>query len=141
TALIAALQESQPSFAGDVDANQLDLRLVSSVVIGERLRIKPTESVNVYIASLVVSALLLQPLPQELYVARLLEDLVKLAKASLDDASKQLRDRRPWPTKAQVEIAGADVAAVAKSAKSAFEALFDVVTSNANADREELEVL
>lgn len=138
-ALIAAIQDSQPSFAADVDANQLDLRLVSSVVIGERLRADPTDSVNVYLASLVIAALLLQPLPQQLYVARLLEDLVKLAKASLGDASKQARERRAWPNKA--DIAGTEAAGVAKSAKTAFDALLDAVTSRANADREELDVL
>ena len=139
--LIAAIQESQPSFAADVDANQLDLRLVSSVVIGERLRIKSTDSVNVYLASLVTSALLLQPFPQEHYVARLLQDLLKLSKASLSDASKQLRERRPWSSKANVEITGTDVASISKSVKSAFDGLIKTMTVNSNADREELDVL
>lgn len=140
-ALIAAIQDAQPSFAADVDANQLDLRLVSSVVIGERLRAEPTDDWNVYLASLIISALLLQPLPQQLYIARLLQDLVGLAKVSLGDTSKQQRERQPWPKKAQVEITGADIPALARSAKTAFEVLLNAVASNANADREELDVL
>lgn len=137
--LIAAIQEAQPSFPADVDANQLDLRLVASVVVGERLRTDPTDPLNVYLASLIVSALLLQPLPQELYVARLVEDLVKLANTSKSKTSKKLRERSPWPLDA--EITGADHSVVAKSAMTAFNGLLAAVTSNAKADREELDVL
>jgi len=138
-ALIAAIQQSQPSFAADVDANQLDLRLVSAIVIGERLQRDPTAATNAYIASLIISALFLQPLPQEIYVARLVQDLVKVARASLHDTSKGMRERRPWPNK--FEITGADVAQVVKSANAAFDGLLEVVTSNSRADREELEIL
>lgn len=141
TKLIDAIREVQPSFASDVDANLVDLRLVASVVVGERLQASPSGEVETYMASLIISALLLPPMPQELYLARLLKELVELARASLDHASRQLRERRPWPNKAEVEIAGADAAAIAKSAKSAFDALLEAVTINAKADREELEVL
>ena len=141
TALITAIQESQPSFPADVDANQMDLRLVASIVAGERLRTKPSDPTNVYIASLLLSALLLQPLPQQLYLARLVQDVVKLATASLAGASKELRERQPWPKKAEVEIAGTEVGAIVKSANAAFEKMLEVVTLNTNADREELDVL
>jgi hypothetical protein len=140
-ALIMTIQEFQPSFAADVDANQLDLRLVAAVVVGERLRSDPTGAINVYLASLIISALLLQPLPQETYVARLVQELVKVAKAALDESSEKLRERRPWPKKKDIEITGGDHNLVAKSAKTAFESLLDAVASNAKADREELDVL
>lgn len=140
-ALVAAIQDSQPSFAADVDANHLDLRLVAGVMIGERLRSEPSDEWNVYIASLVISALLLQPMPKEIYVARLIEDLVKAAKASLAVTSKRLRERRPWPTKEMLDAAGPEASAPAKNGKSALDTFFEVVASNAKADREELDVL
>jgi hypothetical protein len=139
--LITAIREFQPSFAGDVDANQLELRLVAAIVIGERVRSEPSDPINVYLASLLIGALLLQPLPAEVYIARLIEDLVEVAKASLRKASNAVRARRPWPNKSSVDITGDDHTAVALSAKKAFDVLLGAITSNAAADREELDVL
>lgn len=141
TALVDAIQECQPSFAADVEANQLDLRLVASVVVGERIRTRPAEPVSVYLASLVNAALLLQPLPQELYVAQLVQELVASAAEALSYASKQLRERAPWPNMSQLEVSGAEVQTLAKSTNSALASLLNALTTNASADREELEVL
>lgn len=74
-------------------------------------------------------------------MARLVHDLVTLARTSLDDAGIALRGRRPWPNKSRLDISGSDVAAVAKSAKSALDILIEAVTINAKADHEELDVL
>jgi GTPase-associated system helical domain len=140
-ALIAAIQIVQPSFAADVDGNQLDLRLLAALMVGERLESDPTDVGNQYLASLLLSGLLLQPMPQELYLARLIEELVRLAKTSLHTSSQDIRNRRPWPTKSQLAVTGADVATLSKSASDAIDALLEAVAANSSADREELEVL
>lgn len=136
--MVAAVQAHQPSFPGDIDANQLDLRLLATVVLGERLRVDPENLESQYLAALVRSATHLHPLPAEVHLSKLVNDLITVADQSLSRASKALRKRKDWPN---LSIEGADVAALAESTNASLGELVRILASNMEADREEVEVL
>jgi hypothetical protein len=80
----------------------------------------------------------MHPLPGEVHLAKLVNDVIAVAERSLSLASKELRTRKEIP---DVAIKGTDVPSLVREANTSINDLVQILRGNLRADREELDVL
>ena len=135
-AMMAAIQQQQPSLTGDIVSNALDVRVCAGVAVGEYLlqhQDSPTAA-TVPAAALVVSSLQTRPRTNERYIANFLDALLATARAVLDRTAASVRDRPP--------IQFGDIGdGEPDTIEAALRVLQKSVEKNVRADREELQIL
>lgn len=122
-----AIHAHQPSFVNDMEAMQMDLRLVASVALGELLSSNGADPVLLYVAALLQSAMALVPAPGEVHLAKLVNNLMAVGEQAL---LKQCEAVRVRPSLDASAVSDADV-----------QTQLDALINNLRADREELDVL
>jgi len=132
--LYKAIHAHQASFVNDVEATQMDLRLVAAVSLGELLSSQPTNAKSLHLAALLRATARLRAQPPEVHLAKLVAQLLELADRTLMLGAQKLRVRRALPI---ANVAGTDAEAVGADMNN----LVRVLKENLLADREELNVL
>ena len=142
--MVAAIRKSQPAFPQDVTENGFELRACFIITLGELLnRYKQDKHQHaVLVASLLVAANTHRPPATERYLKKAVEELNALAVTAIEQASAERRQRESETVQNLREIAPpADVDGFWKLLLPQLEACFSEVRDQAQADREELQVL
>jgi GTPase-associated system helical domain len=142
--LIETIRKHQAAFPTDLNDNALDIQVLCAVVIGELLsRSKiPDRDFASAAASLIVSALGLRSAAAGKYAVGFLNELLEKALKYLANRAESVRERYEPSIEEIKEIeAGADLPAFWKELQSQLVNTLDQLNSNAQTDREELEVL
>lgn len=133
-AIVASIQQSQPSFPSDIAANPMDLRILAGIALGEYV----SKSDDIGTASIISSALATRPLPNERYLAAFSSALLGTAQECLRKAANKLRQRPELSVEA---VQGADFPTLTKSINNVLDRLRKDADQNLRVDREELDIL
>ncbi|MEN6449163.1 MAG: GTPase-associated system all-helical protein GASH [Thermoguttaceae bacterium] len=142
--LVEIIRKHQPAFPQDLSENALDLRACCAVALGEML-IRPDAEKKkepVLVASLLLSANSLRPVPSERYLKVVLDGLLTLASELLERAALLRRNGATLPVDRLSKLeAAADVAAFQQQVVPAILDCFNELQRRAITDREERELL
>jgi len=132
--LLRKLKLKDPAVSEDRSENQLEVRCIAAVTLGELLFRSEPEGLAVLAASGFVSAMTSRPLPKERYLRAMLEELSRLA---IDLIERTAEARRKRSTLSQLKVTVADF----PSAQQAIQRLQNQIIEleqNAAMDREEI---
>jgi hypothetical protein len=146
TTVVEAVRGQQPAFPQDLSENDLELRVVCALVVGElaerAVKSKPAPSMASQLMSAIVCAgLLNRPLAGPKYLQAMLRELVEVCATACKRGAELRRNRYSLAPYVEGVNEAADVPAFWKDAKPKFINLARAADANAAMDREEIDTL
>jgi hypothetical protein len=137
--LLRTLKQHDSAVSEDLSKNQLELQYLAALILGELLsKAEPEKSDRAILAaSALVSALGIRPLPKQLRLRKILDELSQMAMDVLENAAGARRRRHALIQLGAVELAVSDLAK-AETAVSRLQEQVARLERNADIDREEI---
>lgn len=142
--LIGTIRQTQPAFPGERTQNELHLRATCAVALGEIISLESSsDSADAarLAASWYISAVGIRPEPSEPHLKSILKDILNASVVTLESQARLERSRRPLDLTAISEVETTELAAFWEQLEPLLTDAFTQLDNQANADREELEVL